>query len=128
MNWFAMSQGREVFALPGKVDSHTSFGTNGLIKQGAKLVSDVEDILEEFGLNRGFMPSVASSTPKEDNAIRELSDAEAIIYNTLSKEPVLLDEIAEKANLSIPGISDILLRLQLKKMIRQLPGKQFVRI
>lgn len=45
---FALEQGREVFALPGKVDSNTSFGTNGLIKQGAKLVSGVDDILEEL--------------------------------------------------------------------------------
>lgn len=49
---FALEQGREVFALPGKIDSDTSFGTNALIKDGAKLVSAVEDILEEFTLQR----------------------------------------------------------------------------
>ena len=48
MNWFAMSQGREVFAIPGKVDSATSVGTNRLIKQGAKLIETVEDVLEEL--------------------------------------------------------------------------------
>ena len=47
---FALEQGREVFAIPGKVDSATSFGTNQLIKQGAKLVDSIEDILEELNL------------------------------------------------------------------------------
>ncbi len=67
---FALEQGREVFALPGKVDSNTSFGTNGLIKQGAKLVSGVDDIVEEFDLNNVFSSCAMRPAPKKDNAIR----------------------------------------------------------
>lgn len=136
---FALEQGREVFALPGKVDSATSFGTNGLIKQGAKLVSGVEDIVEEFGL--GFAPCVMRHGIKEKNprsiaesaermvesAGPDLLDLEAVLYGWISDQPIALDEIAERAALSIPSILDILLKLQLKKMIKQLPGKQFVR-
>lgn len=131
---FALEQGREVFALPGKVDSNTSFGTNGLIKQGAKLVSCIEDILEEFNLNNSIASCVLPRASKKDNAIHNtqcaehaLLDREVILYNALSKQPLSLDEIVEKTNISVSSISSMLLKLQIKKLIKQLPGKQFVR-
>jgi len=122
---FALEQGREVFALPGKVDSNTSFGTNGLIKQGAKLVSCVEDVLEEFNLSVS-----TKETAKEEklNVLQpELVNAESNLYNLILKQPISLDEIVENTDMSIPVISDLLLRLQMKKLVRQLPGKQFIR-
>ncbi len=110
---FALEQGREVFALPGKVDSSNSFGTNELIKQGAKLVTCVDDILEEF-----ISPARKISAPDKE---------EDRIYDLISGESIQLDELVERANMDIPRISDILLRLQMKKLVQQLPGKQFVR-
>ncbi len=128
---FALEQGREVFALPGKVDSNTSFGTNGLIKQGAKLVCGVEDIVEEFDSIASCVPRRAS---KEDNATADtqyampsLSATETAFYNALSGQPLSLDEIVEKTNMSVSGVADMLLKLQMRKLIRQLPGKQFAR-
>jgi len=128
---FALEQGREVFALPGKVDSNTSFGTNGLIKQGAKLVSCVEDIVEEFD---SIASCVLPRVSKEDSAIRntpyaipDLLDTEAILYNSISEQPISLDELIEKTNLSVSSVSDMLLKLEMRKLIRQLPGKQFIR-
>jgi DNA processing protein len=122
---FALEQGREVFALPGKVDSGNSFGTNALIKQGAKLVDCVEDIIEEFDV-------AIQTNPKESDILAkqklDLSDKESVLYELLSSKPVGLDEIIEKINMGIPDISGILLKLQLKNLIRQLPGKQFTRI
>ncbi len=124
---FALEQGREVFALPGKVDSQNSYGTNGLIKQGAKLVSCVEDIVEEF--NWRLTSNKAKTGEKiEDNLNLSINDEESRLYNLVSHEPIILDDIAEKLNLDISQISDILLKLQLKKLVRELPGKQFVRI
>ncbi len=115
----------DVFALPGKVDSQTSFGTNGLIKQGAKLVSCVEDILEEFNLpEEQAKKDKVEKTDKSDAVDGE----EGRIYDLISSQSVHLDELLEKTNLDIPQISDILLKLQLKKLIKQLPGKQFVRV
>ncbi|MBI4707432.1 MAG: DNA-protecting protein DprA [Candidatus Omnitrophica bacterium] len=123
---FALEQGREVFALPGKIDSDNSFGTNELIKQGAKLVSSVEDILEEFSFQfdqpllqerRSKLPI----TPGLDGG------EESGVFSFLSEQPVSLDELVERAKLDIIRISDILLRLQLKKIVKQLPGKLFVR-
>jgi len=122
---FALEQGREVFALPGKVDAATSFGTNGLIKQGAKLVSDAQEILEEFdpavlNIDRNNTGQDAVSRPK-------MSSDEHRLYDLLSDQPISLDEMAEKTDLRIQNLSTLLLGLQLKKLIRQLPGKQFVR-
>ena len=123
----ALEQGRDVFALPGKIDSGNSFGTNGLIKQGAKLVSCADDIIEEF--NIPVTANLNKKDLKETNSGSRsyLSGNESLLYNLISDQPVLLDEIVEKTNMSISAISDMLLRLQMKKLIRQLPGKQFVK-
>ncbi|MFH1457574.1 MAG: DNA-processing protein DprA [Candidatus Omnitrophota bacterium] len=123
---FALEQGREVFAIPGKVDSHNSFGTLGLIKEGAKLVSSVDDILEELNMGMGFHQEAARHVPHPRNST--LKETESLVYGLISHETVLLDDIVEKTNMDISKISDILLRLQIKKLIQQLPGKQFVRI
>lgn len=121
---FALEQGRDVFALPGKIDAGNSFGTNELIKQGAKLVTSAEDILQEFNLK-------AASPAKTDgvDARESLSygPQEKILYEMINEKPVLLDDMIRETNLSVPVASDILLRLQLKKLIKQLPGKQFIR-
>jgi DNA processing protein len=115
---FALEQGREVFALPGKVDSNTSYGTNELIKQGAKLVTCADDIAEEFVF------------PKENSVSHNIGikEEENELYGMISDESIQLDELVEKTSMDITRISDILLRLQLKKMIKQLPGRQFVRL
>jgi DNA processing protein len=122
---FALEQGREVFALPGKVDSQTSFGANELIKQGAKLVSCIDDILEEFNLT---FDKTAAEEKMPPGQRLNLNDAiEAKVCNLVSGEALHLDELAEKTNLDIPQISDILLRLQMKRLVKELPGRQFIR-
>jgi len=113
---FALEQGRDVFALPGKVDSQNSFGTNALIKEGAKLVSSADDILEEFGL----LEAAVQSKPDAEHP-------EKVLDNLFSDEPISLDEIVQRTSMRVPEVSAMLLRLQLKKSIKQLPGKQYVR-
>jgi DNA processing protein len=120
---FALEQGRQVFALPGRVDSRTSFGTLKLIKEGAKLVSCAGDILEELSVEMCREEEGAREPPE---TLGEA--AEERVYALIPSESVALDELVEKTNLDIPGISDILLRLQMKKRVRQMPGKQFARI
>jgi len=122
---FALEQGRDVFALPGKVDSYTSFGTNDLIKQGAKLVSCCEDIFEELNLNIPGKYRIEYGQPVHNNNI--LEGKEGFLCRLLSAVPSSIDDIAEKSGMNIPNISNILFHLEIKKMVRQLPGKQFVR-
>lgn len=126
---FALEQGREVFALPGKVDSRTSFGTNGLIKQGAKLVSCVDDILEEFNLSmpkHGYDNS-ATIERQTKRQTHKLSSEESLLYGLISHQSMGLDEIIEKTSFSVPEVTGWLLNLQMKKLIRQLPGEQFTK-
>jgi len=123
---FALEQGRDVFALPGKIDSDNSFGTNGLIKQGAKLVSCLEDITDELSILDNYVP--VQSSKKEASAKLDIAQGEALLYNLISHVPVMLDEIIEKSQLHIADISTALLGLQVKKLIKELPGKQFMRV
>jgi len=134
---FALEQGREVFALPGKVDCGNSFGTNALIQQGAKLVSTASDIVEEFNLfNIKKVSDIPIPTPhrclsgsevRASRLKKDLNAEELFLYKLISEQPATLDEIVEKANINIPDISGLLLKLEMSKLIRQLPGKQFIR-
>lgn len=125
----AMEEGREVFAVPGKVDSITSKGTNKLIKQGAKLAESADDILEE--LNPDLLPS-SLSLQNEHCTIQfkgsGLDKEENIVYNLLSSDPQHIDELSEVAGMGVSDISKILLSLEMKRLTRQMPGKNFVKL
>lgn len=123
---FALEQGREVFALPGKVDSQNTFGTHELIKQGAKLVSSKEDILEEFALP--VTKSYATQKRPEENLDSGLDNGQEYeIYNLISGQSIQLDDLVQKTNLEILRIAPLLLKLEMKGLIRELPGKRFIR-
>lgn len=130
----AIDQGREVFSVPGKADSFISKGTNQLLREGAKLVENVDDIIEELEpVLRTKIKEFKSDQPepvKQEQVLLhpELSEEETAIYGLLSFEPLDLDEIILNSQLSVSAASAMLTTLQLKKLIRQLPGKQFIRI
>lgn len=123
---FALEQGREVFALPGKIDSFTSQGTHDLIKQGAKLVESTEDIIEELEPLRACQ---VNQTESESKAKIEpnLPEEEKQVYSCLSCEPLHIDELAQKVNLSYGRLLTCLLKLEYKKLVKELPGKTFIR-
>jgi DNA processing protein len=137
----AAEQGREVFSVPGHADSFVSKGTNNLLREGAKLVEDADDIIEELEpILRSKIKELKANQPElaqgKEISIKpqshvalglDLGDEEGQVFNLISEQAVQLDELVEKTNMDIPRISAILLRLQMKRLVRHLPGRQFVR-
>lgn len=131
----AAEQGREVFALPGKISSRTSSGTNALIKDGARLVQSVDDILEELRLHE-IKPVESETEEGADGRIARMTKAyiynsltgnERKIYKAMSDEPVYIDDIVARSGIGAADASKVLLSLQLKKLILEVPGKQYIR-
>jgi len=124
---FATEYGRQVFAVPGRIDSPRSKGCHELIKKGAKLCESAEDILSEFeylfpAINRPAAPNETGVLP----AI-ELPEKEQKVYNTLNHEELSIDEVIRKSGLPSSAVSVALLSLEMKRLVKQLPGKLFVR-
>lgn len=120
----ALEQGREVLAVPGSIESFKSTGTHLLIKQGARLVENADDILEELGLNYSYASQV---TTKKKIALPHLDEDERKVYDILGNYPVHIDQIVRKSEMDAAWGASILTRLELKGVIKQLPGKMFVR-
>ncbi len=121
----ALDQGREVFAVPGSIESFRSSGTHRLIKQGAKLVEHAQDILEELHWEEPFKPK--EEEPQKTAGIAVLSQQEKQVWDFLSDEPLHVDEITRKSEIGISRILSLLLQMELKGLIKQMPGKFFVR-
>ncbi len=120
----ALEQGREVFAVPGRAGSLTSTGAHRLIKQGAKLVDKIDDITEELNIDfEAFIEKNKKSVPD-----KELAGKEKKVYAALSEDPLHIDSIKDKTDLSAEEIATLLLKLEIKRMIRQLPGRNFITI
>jgi DNA processing protein len=124
---FATEYGRQVFAVPGRIDSPRSKGCHDLIKKGAKLCEGAEDILSEFeylfpGSNRPPSPGETGVLPA-----LELSENEQKVYDALDDEERSIDEVIRKSGLPSSAVSVALLGLEMKRVVKQLPGKLFVR-
>lgn len=115
---YALEQGREVFAVPGNVTLSGSRGANGLIKEGAKLVERVEDILEELSLP---LPGPGREPPPSF----ALTPQEAEIYLLICRGAMQIDDIIVQSAYTAGEVSGLLLSLELKGAVVQLPGKHF---
>jgi DNA processing protein len=123
----AVENGRQVFAVPGRIDSPRSKGCHDLIKKGAKLCEGAEDILSEFeylfpqsnrppgAAESGVLPAIS------------LSENESKVFEVLSNQETAIDEVMQKCGLPVSAVSVALLSLEMKRMVKQLPGKMFVR-
>ena len=126
----AVDQGRQVFAVPGRVDSPLSRGCHYLIKDGAKLVESIDDILEEFNLFSHCQGG--ASTDKNRNSFEsntsdslKLSDNERIIMELLKDEEMSVEEITFHSKIAAKDLLSLLLGLEIRRLIVQLPGKRF---
>lgn len=119
----AMEEGKDVFAIPGLITSKSSVGCHRLIKDGAKLVSNKMDILEEYGQLALFNQLDLS---KKKTSIL-LTDEEKSIYKIIEEVPVAMEEIVFKANMPIHKVMSILSWLEINDLIEQLLGRRYVR-
>jgi len=130
----ALEQGREVFAVPGPIDAPTSRGPHGLLKQGAKLVETVDDIVEELlpqletmrtPLSQDSMVTGAGKRRSFAPKPPDLSPEEQVVLRVMGREPSHLDDLTEQSRLSAAEVARILLGLELKALVHQLPGQQY---
>jgi len=129
----AMEQGRDVFAVPGSIDSTGSRGTHKLIKEGAKLIENVTDILDEILpqvdiKQREFekLPSSPEQSGKVLNCTHKLNEKENSVLQVISSKAVAIDDIVFSAGLKPNDVLNILLTLELRGIIKQLPGKMYM--
>ncbi len=121
-----LEQNRELWAVPGNITSPGSYGPNYLIKQGAKIVLDIQDVLEE-------LPPYVLDLLNEPEApapglVQSLTWDEEKIVNLLTSDASLhIDQLLNRSEFSLPLLNEVLLQLEMKGLIRQLPGRTFSR-
>jgi len=133
----ALDYNREVMAVPGKVDSPLSQGTHKLLKEGARLIESVGDVMEALGYigdqlephaSRAAADAAAQAeAPLFDVKLLKLSADEQAIHNCLDKEPKHVEQVIADTELTPGGVSAALISLRLKGLIKQLPGSMFVK-
>src|SRR5580700_6772734 len=118
----ATDQGRNLYAVPGPIDRPTSIGTNRLIQQGAKLVISVDDILEDLQNLFPDKPILTASKPPdlEGDLLR--------IYEAIESSETSIDRIIDASGLAANVVSSGLLQLEMRRLVKQLPGKFFVKL
>ena len=115
----SLEQNRDVFAIPGSIYSKTSFGPNNLVKMGAKLVTQAQDILDELNLNLAVQY-------QETKKIAPDTKEEAKLLEYLSKEPVHIDKLVEKSGLDAGTVSSVLTLMEMKGKVRNLGSMNYV--
>lgn len=122
----AMEQGREVFAVPGRIDSRTSRGCHRLIRDGAKLVECVEDVLDEFG-------PLVEAAPRPDGTVMhhpaelQLNDLERQVLNAVSGDPTSIDRVVEATGLPVQRVLATISVLEMRSLIRRVSGNSVIR-
>ena len=119
---FSLEQGREVFAIPGNIFSPYSRGTHKLIKQGAKLVENIDDILNELYLER-----LDNKDIEEKFDLKNLTVPARTLFELIDYQPIQIEQLIEKTQSDSRNVNAVLTRLELKGLILALPGGYYVR-
>ncbi|HMO15108.1 MAG TPA: DNA-processing protein DprA [Pirellulaceae bacterium] len=122
----ASEQGREVFAIPGPIDSRMSRGCHRLIRDGAKLVETIDDVIEELG------PLATPTRLSEKQTIHhpaelKLNEQETRVLNAISSEPTSVDSIVEATNLPVHRVLATISVLEIRRLVRKISGSSVVR-
>lgn len=127
----AADQGRSVYAVPGPIDRSSSLGCNKLIQNGARLVLGAEDILDDLNM---LIPRPAAETPGTggegtvpDQIRPELTEGEAVVWATLVQDEMQLDEIITACGLPASEVATALMRLEIRRLVKQRPGRRYYR-
>ena len=120
----AAEQGRSLYVVPGPIDRSTSMGSNRLIQEGAKLVMGAADILDDLQI---LLPQKAQLEPTPARAI-QLSDQERAVYDSITEGETAIDAIIMKSGLPPGTVSSTLFALEMKRLVKQLPGQHFVKL
>jgi len=122
---YALEQNREVFAVPGNINSPKSTGTNQLIKDGAKLISGINDVLVELAPQLKYF--LKNENKQEIRLPADLSEIDKKVLNILTNEPIHIDKLSQQVEKSTAETLSLLLPLEFKDLVKQLPGKFFIR-
>ncbi len=122
---YALGQNKDVFVVPGNIDSVSSGGTNLLIKEGAKIALSAQDVLEEIGV---IIQSELEVEAKKEKIHVSLSVEEYKIYELIESVPSHIDLISARSDQDIGSLMGQMLNLELKGVIKQLPGQYYIRI
>ena len=121
----SMEQGREVFAIPGSIHNPQAKGCHHLIRQGAKLVDQVSDIIDDIGSLLGVVAQQAD--PATEPAFTQLDSEYQLLLNSIGYDPVSIDTLTQRTSLTIEQLSSMLLILELQDHIQTAPGGLYVR-
>jgi len=119
---FALAQNKDVFVLPSNIDSETAKGSNQLIQEGALVALNPDDVLSQ--IKEDYIPSYS----KDTRPLLLLTDEQSRVYPYITSQPVHLDDLAKQSGLNISYLMNVTLSLELKRVIRQLPGQYYVRM
>ena len=119
----AAEQGRTLYAVPGRIDSPAALGSNRLIQQGAKLVISVDDILDDLPLVFSKKPDLPATIPAAD-----LTPDQQKVFDALGSDETLLESVIATSGLTAAVVSSTLLGLEIRRLVKQLPGKRYVKL
>jgi len=118
----ALEQGKDIFAVPGNITSDRSEGTNGLLKQGAYVLTETKDILEVFGIEREENNKINNKKINET-----LATDEKLVYDCICSKPISVDELFIKTKKDLNNLQYILTMLEIKGIIKKISGQKYIR-